>query len=296
MAGPQTSRPAADWIPVTTVEFVEDLSRLPAQPAAALKVLRLIENPRSSSADLARLIEADPVLSARVMRLANAPYYGLSRKVASASRAVVLLGFSTVRALAVSAACSLLADDASLGPNGFWSHSVATAAAASVVAAEVGAQAGDAFSAGLLHDIGVALLFRRDRAGYLDLVVRTGASAGGGTAIGSPLLAAESEALGLTHPEAGAAALEAWRFPPAFVRAVHDHHNPPERVGNSLGRLVIAGQAVAGLVGALPPHVPPTDVGPALEAVGLGADVARRLALGTRRELEDLGRALGVRS
>ena len=273
---------------MTAVEFAEDLSRLPAQPAAALKVLRLVEDPRSSSAELARLIEADPVLSARVMRLANAPYYGLSRKVGSASRAVVLLGFSTVRALAVSAACSLLADDASLGPAGFWSHSVATAAAASVVAGELGAPAGEAFSCGLLHDIGVALLFRRDRSGYAGLLA-------GGAPGHDTFLAAEAAAFGLTHTEAGAAALEAWRFPPAFVRAVADHHNPPERVGNSLGRLVIAGQALAGLLGALPHHVPPTDLGPALDAVGIAPDASRRLALAARREIEDLGRALGVR-
>ena len=287
---------------MTTVQFVEDLSRLPAQPAAALKVLRLVEDPRASSADLAKLIEADPVLSARVMRLANAPYYGLSRKVGSASRAVVLLGFSTVRALAVSAACSLLADDAALGPAGFWSHSVATAAAASVVAGEVGAPPGEAFSAGLLHDIGVALLFRRDRAGYQDIVARAGHPSGAGAASTAgpsetkpPLLIAETETFGLTHAEAGAAALEAWRFPPAFVRAVHDHHNPPERVGNSLGRIVVAGQALAGLLGTPPLHVPPSDLGPALDAVGVPADAARRLALEARREIEDLGRALGVR-
>ena len=283
---------------MTAVEFVEDLGRLPAQPAAALKVLRLVEDPRASSADLARLIEADPVLSARVMRLANAPYYGLSRKVGSASRAVVLLGFSTVRALAVSAACSLLADDASLGPAGFWSHSVATAAAASVVAGEIGAPTGEAFSAGLLHDIGVALLFRKDRAGYLGLVTRAGpghAPAAHPADDRHHLLTVEAETFGLTHAEAGAAALEAWRFPPAFVRAVHDHHNPPERVGNGLGRLVVAGQALAGLLGTLPHHVPPTDLGPALDAVGVPADAARRLALDARREIEDLGRALGVR-
>ena len=282
---------------MTTVEFVEDLGRLPAQPAAALKVLRLVEDPRASSADLARLIEADPVLSARVMRLANAPYYGLSRKVGSAARAVVLLGFSTVRALAVSAACSLLADDAALGPAGFWSHSVATAACASVVAGELGVPAGEAFSAGLLHDIGVALLFRRDRAGYLGAVAAGGhAPAATTPADARPhLLTVETETFGLSHPEAGAAALEAWRFPPAFVRAVHDHHNPPERVGNSLGRLVVAGQALAGLLGALPVHVPPTELGPALDAIGVPADAARRLALDARREIEDLGRALGVR-
>lgn len=272
-----------------TVDLVEDLNRLPAQPAAALKVLRLIEDPRSSAADLARLVEADPILSARVMRLANAPYYGLSRKVGSASRAVVLLGFSTVRALAVSAACSLLADDATLGPAGYWSHSVAVAASASVVAHELGVPPGEAFSAGLLHDLGVALLFRRDRAGYHDLVTRAGHDP-------SSILQLEANELGITHTDMGAAALEAWRFPPAFVRAVADHHHAPERVGNSLGRLVVAGQAVAGLLGDLPVHVPPTDVDSAFDAVGLPAEHARPIALAARREIEELGRALGIRS
>jgi putative nucleotidyltransferase with HDIG domain len=274
---------------VKTVDLVEDLSRMPAQPAAALKVLRLVEDPRSSSHDLARLIEADPVLSARVMRLANAPYYGLSRKVGSASRAVVLLGFSTVRALAVSAACSLLADDSTIGPHGFWSHSVAVAASASVIAGELGMPSGEAFSAGLLHDLGVALLYRRDRPGYLDLVGRSGHD-------GAALLQLEHDELGITHPEMGAAALEAWRFPPAFVRAVRDHHHPPERVGNSLGRLIVAGQAVAGLLGGLPEHVAPTEVESAFDAVGLPAERSRPIALAARREIEELGRALGIRS
>lgn len=272
-----------------TIDSMEDLSRMPAQPAAAVKVLRLVEDPRSSSADLARLIEADPVLSARVMRLANAPYYGLSRKVGSASRAVVLLGFSTVRGLAVSAACSLLADDASLSPTGFWSHSVAVAASASIIAHELGMPPGEAFSAGLLHDLGVALLFRRDRAGYADLVARAATNP-------AAILQLEHDELGHTHAEIGATALEAWRFPPTFVRAVADHHQAPDRVGNSLGRLVVAGQAVAGLLGGLPPHVPPTGVDAAFDALGLPADHARPIALAARREIEELGRALGVRS
>lgn len=271
-----------------TAELVEDLGRLPAQPAAALKVLRLIEDPRSSSAELARLIEADPVLSARVMRLANAPYYGLSRKVGSASRAVVLLGFSTVRALAVSAACSLLADDSTLGPPGFWSHSVAVAASASVVAHDLGMPTGEAFSAGLLHDLGVALLYRRDRAGYQRIVGRADLDR-------SSLLEFEEEEYGTTHAAVGAAALEAWRFPPAFVRAVSDHHHPAERVGNTLGRLVVAGQGLAGLLGDLPPHVPPVGLDAALDAVGLPAEHGRPLALAARREIEELGRALGIR-
>ena len=135
----------------------------------------------------------------------------------------------------------------------------------------------------------MALLFRRDRASYLGLVA-------GAEHDRSSVLRLEQDQLGVTHPEAGAAALEAWRFPPAFVRAVADHHHPPERVGNSLGRIIVAGQAVAGLLGALPSHVPPTDVESAFDALGLPAEQSRPIALAARREIEELGRALGIRS
>src|SRR4051812_27191084 len=178
-----------------------------------MQVLRLVEDAPASSADLARVIETDPALSARVMRLANAPYYGLSGKVSSASRAVVLLGFSAVRALAVSASSGLLAEQMDLGPTGFWSHSVVTAVASSVVARHLGTPSADAFSAGLLHDLGLALPH---------VVTLEGAE----------------------HTGIGALALQAWRFPRSFVRAVESHHLPPDRVSESLGRIVIGGGAL----------------------------------------------------
>ncbi|MER3453379.1 MAG: hypothetical protein C4344_07060, partial [Acidimicrobiia bacterium] len=134
-----------------THTLAKELIRLPAQPVAAVRVLKMVEDPRASAADLARLIEADPALSARVIRLANAPYYGLARRVSSASRAVVLLGFSTVRAIAVSAACGLLDDHVRAGSSRAWLHSLTTAAASSVVARALGYPTPDAFSVGLLH-------------------------------------------------------------------------------------------------------------------------------------------------
>src|SRR5947209_7188253 len=143
-----------------------------------MQVLRIVEDPHASSADLARVIEADPALAARVMRLANAPYYGLTRRVGSAARAVVLLGFSAVRAIAISAASSLLSEEVDLGPTGFWTHSVTTAIGASVVAKQVGGPIADAF----------------DRAGQgqTEVVEQTGAV----------------ERISLDHAELGATALE----------------------------------------------------------------------------------------
>ena len=266
--------------------LTETLTRLPAQPIAALRVLELVEDPSSSAAELARLIETDPALSARVIRLANAPYYGLARKVASASRAVVLLGFSTVRALAVSAACSLIVEEGRLGPPGYWSHSIATAAASSVVARKLQLQPSEAFSAGLLHDLGAALLYRQDGKGYAE--VKRQVTEGTAT-----LLDAEREVFGTSHADAGAAVLDAWRFPPVFVQAVATHHDDPYAVLGSLGRIVLAGETLAH---DLHPqgHEPVADLESALAAVGLGSVAPNRILNEARREVASLAAFLRV--
>jgi putative nucleotidyltransferase with HDIG domain len=244
---------------VESLKSRPEVAQLAAQPLAAMQVLRVVEDPRACSADLARVIEADPALSARVMRLANSPYYGLSRRVGSASTAVVLLGFSAVRALAVSAAYGLIVDDSALGASGFWAHSVSAAIGASCVARISGGPRNEAFSAGLLHDIGVGL----------------GASVE-------------------EHTDKGAAALEAWRFPEPFVEAVAQHHGPAFRSDAILVRLVRAGEALAVAIdpewstdGAI------LSVEDALEDCSVAGGRAPRLLIELQREGDRLARFLG---
>lgn len=241
--------------------IAEELARLPAQPLAAMQVLRLVEDPLASSADLARVIEADPALAARVMRLANAPYYGLTRRVGSAARAVVLLGFSAVRAIAVSAASSLLSEEVDLGPAGFWSHSVTTAIGASVIAKQVGGPVADAFSAGLLHDLGMSL-------------------------------PTDSRFEGLDHAAVGATALELWRFPRGFVQAVSVHHDDPRSVPDSLGRILIAGEALALTVEDSPFHESGVRVEEALDAVALPVRRLPMLRAEVERQADGVARLL----
>lgn len=256
--------------------IIEELTHLPAQPLAAVQVLRLIADPDASAAQLGAVVDLDPALSARVLRLANAPHYGLSGSVTSAARAVVLLGFSTVKGVAAAAANGLLAEYVNFGPEDFWAHSVATAAAASVVARQVGMTAADAFSAGLLHDLGAALLHRHDPRLYQEVT----------TAGGSGLLDAERDMFGATHAEAGAAALTAWRLPARLVRAVHDHHVPLEGRGDALTKVLIAGEALACLVEDLGLVEPRSELGVALEVLGIDAGRTATLVAETRAEFD----------
>src|SRR6478736_4104925 len=142
-------------------DLITEVTQLPVQPGAAMRLLWMLEDPRTSAADLGRLIESDPALSTQVIRLSNTAFYGLSGKVSSAWRAVTVLGLATTRAVATAAAFDLFSATGRAVPDGFWEHSLTTAAAAAAIAGRVAIQPNDAFSAGLVHDLGTALVFRR---------------------------------------------------------------------------------------------------------------------------------------
>ena len=222
-----------------TNDLVAEITQLPVQPGAAMRLLWMLEDPRTSAADLGRLIESDPALSTQVIRLANTAFYGLSGKVSSAWRAVTVLGLATVRALATTAAFDLFSEKGRSVPDDFWPHCVMTAAAASSVARRVGLPGNDAFSVGLLHDIGAALVFRRAPRRYDAIVERLA------TEDGLTLVDAEREEFGITHAEIGAAALGVMKFPAEFVTAVGVHHHAPNQVESLLGRVVITADAIA---------------------------------------------------
>ena len=247
-----------------TEQLLEDLKRLPTQPSAAMRVLWALGDTDTSAGELARLVEADPALSTRIMQLANTAQYGLFRRVSSAAHAIMVVGFVSVRSLAVSSACGLFVDKRRSVPENYWSHSAATAAASSVIAEYTDAPISDAFSAGLLHDLGIALLFRQSPETY-DTVVERAAELGS-------LCEAEREILGADHVWVAASVLEAWHFPAPFTQAIGGHHGDPASA-DPLTQAVIAGKALAEHLGFTMGYDPVRDPAEVLEAVGI--DVSR---------------------
>jgi putative nucleotidyltransferase with HDIG domain len=250
---------------VAAPRLIDELNRLPMRPGAAQRILQMLEDPDLSADDLARVIETDPALSARILRLANSPFFGLGGTVASASRAVIVLGLSVVRSLAVSTAAGLFDARARQLPAGFWDHAVAVAAGSGTVAIHLGVPKSDAFSAGLLHDIGEVLIDRHapDRAAN---VRRT---AQGDT---RRRLTLEQHAFGGDHGEIGASVLATWQLPGAFVDSLRWHHTDPTSHTNALAHCVLLGELVAETSGVTPPeHQTGIDPGWVLDAVGIGA-------------------------
>lgn len=260
---------------MSVVDVAEELSHLPAQPLAALAVLRLVEDPDASPADLGRLVETDPALCARVMRLANSPHSGARGAIRSASRAVLQLGFQTVKGVAAAAATSLLADEVDLGPTDHWVHAVAVAAGASAAAELLEVPVQEAFSAGLLHDVGALVLHRSDPAAFA--AARAAARSGR-----TSLEVAEREAFSTTHADAGADALEIWQFPRSFVDAVRRHHEPVGTL-RPLGQAVVLGEAVAARIEPVEIGEPHPALEPTLDALGLPAGASRNLVARARQ-------------
>jgi HD-like signal output (HDOD) protein len=259
------------------------------RPSAVTHVLVVLDDPGASAADIASALQSDPSLCARILHLANSPYFGLSGKVGSVERAVVALGASVLRSLAVSTAAGMFADRPEDMPPDFWRHSVSVAAGASIAARMCGIPAGDAMCAGLMHDLGTALIYRFDHDGYAPRIIEGGDPA--------TLCEEEAEAYGGDHAMIGAFALDAWKLPENLVNALRLHHTSPMDVGDKLARVVIAGEALARA--ALDPplftHEPACDPEEAFAALGLPGVSIDTLVSRTGEETDLLDGLLTVR-
>jgi putative nucleotidyltransferase with HDIG domain len=205
---------------------IDGLVALPTLPLVASRLLEAIADPDTYSEEIARIVALDPALTARTLRLANSDFYGFPRKVGSVELAVVVLGGPTVRDLVLSAAVfqTLGASGSELGA--LWDHSMATGVAARALADCAGYRlAGEAYAAGVLHDVGKVVLRQSfpDRfEGVLALARAQRIS----------IAEAERGVLGSDHAEVGGWLAERWGLPADLVEAIAFHHRPDQAVVN----------------------------------------------------------------
>lgn len=216
----------------STRKLVRSMEKLAANPSIALQVMWSCDDPKSSARSVGEASELDPILTAKLLKLANSAMYSLRIPVTNGHRAVAVLGFSTVRAMAALAAGG---DHIRRVPPGFWEHSAAVAAAGRGLARRYGASADDAFALGLLHELGVALLEGLHPGGW-ELV----AAKGGGRD-------AEREVFGITHDAAAVEVFRAWRLPDTIIDAVRGHARPLGDDPPVLLSLLVAAEGVADL-------------------------------------------------
>jgi HD-like signal output (HDOD) protein len=205
-------------------ELVDDLDSIIMLPQVASRLLMTVNDPKSSPADLHRIIAHDPALVAAVLKQVNSAYYSRTTKVDSVERAIVLLGYEAVKTLALSATVKQLFKNVDLcdefGGRDVWIHCVAVAAAAREMAKQFCKPlAEQAFLAGIVHDIGL-LVELQVCPEKLRKVCQLA------TAGEAPFSTLELDLIGCTHAELGAALATRWGFPDFCHAACAFHHHP----------------------------------------------------------------------
>jgi putative nucleotidyltransferase with HDIG domain len=188
-----------------------------------LRILRVVDGERASAKDLVELMQRDQALAGRVLRLANSGFFACSREVATLSRAVMLLGFSTVKNLALGIKIwETMASRGGPAIASLWAHSALVGAAARLIAQRTrAAEPEEVFTAGLLHDVGRVVLALRFPAEYASLVSGVAARYG----VAPPIEDRERAVFGIDHAQAGAWLVDAWQLPRVIVDAIAHHHD-----------------------------------------------------------------------
>lgn len=214
-------------------KIVDEMFNLPPMPSVAEKVLEMLRSPDYSAKSLSNLIACDPVLSGRLLGMANSAFYGVRREVKTLPRAVVILGENALKSLVLTA--SLKALNMVPGPlqQRLWEDSIGCALGAQMVARIYhSCSPEEAFLGGLFRHMGKMVMYRFDPARYEALVASVDAGEGS-----QDLL--EKEAFHFPHALIGAAVLTKWNFNKVMVQASlhHDRVDLPVEIYPAAYRL-----------------------------------------------------------
>ncbi|RLC35876.1 hypothetical protein DRH29_05615 [candidate division Kazan bacterium] len=147
-------------MPVRIEKIIKNIDKLPSLPMVATKLLSIVDKELTAAKDLAEVIEKDQALTARILKLVNSAFFGLSSKVTTVSRAVIVLGFNSVKSLGLgisvfNTVSNVGSEKTAFNKDKFWEHSLGVAAGARLLAKKLKyPNPEEAFVAGLLHDIG----------------------------------------------------------------------------------------------------------------------------------------------
>jgi HD-like signal output (HDOD) protein len=212
----------------TAEKLVLETPAVSSLPGVYARLNETVDDPRSSSRDVAGVIAEDTGLEARLLRVANSAFFGFPSRIDTISRAVSLVGTRQLRDLAL--ATSIVRQfqgvpDTLVSMESFWRHSLACGVAARILATyrrEPNVER--FFIAGLMHDIGRLVMF----ATIPEMATEAFAQA---RSKGKLLYASEREVMGFDHADVGGALLRHWKLPVPTSDAVAFHHRPAAHGG-----------------------------------------------------------------
>jgi HD-like signal output (HDOD) protein len=205
----------------TTLARIGDIATL---PEVTTRIIAAVDDPKSTARDLHNIIKNDPALATKILKVVNSAFYGLPGQVSEIDRAIVLLGLSAVKNIAISASISRLFTAVKISDKfsarDIWRHSVGVAVATRQFCGLVGrrAFAEEAFLAGLIHDLGL-LIERQAYPDELSEVIRQASRQPR-----KPFCEIENEVIGADHQILGTALGAKWKFPRALQIVFGYHH------------------------------------------------------------------------
>jgi putative nucleotidyltransferase with HDIG domain len=196
---------------------IEQIDTLPTIPSVLKKLLKVIENPKISLAEVGSFIQSDPVLTSRVLKMVNSPIYGFPGRISAIQQALILLGLNVVRGLLLGVSVFEVMQKSMVG---LWDHSLGCAIAARIIAKKKNIPEPEEISiAGLLHDIGKVVMILRYKEEYAKVVKEAETK-------DLLIVEAEKKIFEITHADSGAWIARKWNFPQSLVEIIEYHHKP----------------------------------------------------------------------
>ncbi len=218
---------AVDNAKVIVDKAVASIGDIATLPEITIKIIGIVEDPKSTARDLHEVIKNDPALSVKVLKVVNSAFYGLPGQVASVDRAIILLGLSAVKNIAIAASIARLFKGRRISQqysaSDLWRHSVAVAVAANDLAkaSPHPVMENEVFVAGMIHDIGTLVERQAFPEQFGQIVDRC-------TETEQDFLACERNVIGADHQAFGVGLTTKWKFPRHLRAAVGFHHNPQD--------------------------------------------------------------------
>ncbi len=230
-------------------DALEEINQLGVFPEAAGRILEVTQDPTARIQDLERVVASDPVLSARILQVANSPLYGLSTKIGTLGRAVQMLGMDGTRGIAFALAVSTVGAKGGPLARSLYLHAIASASIVHVAApVAYGVHGGLLFVTALVHDLGLQLLLILEPDAEQMLLENFGHN--------SMLVKAERVHFGFDHAQLGAEGLRQWGLPDPAAELVGHHHDPVAkkmrsrallRVADELAEAILQGETSDGI-------------------------------------------------
>lgn len=206
-------------------QIVKRIDDMPKVSDAPLRLLRAISGEEFGAREIVQIVESDITLTAKCLRIVNSAAYSLPRKISSIQQAVVLLGAQIIVNIALAEAFKSVFNAPLKGyisdPEEFWKHSTRCALGAKIIARELRRDVHPdlAYTAGLLHDIGKAIISEFLEEYQQDLMVEMNQTED------KDFLAIEQKLLGTDHTRVGAKMAEKWKFPEVLIQSIRYHHH-----------------------------------------------------------------------